>query len=43
MVVTMIDDVVYARADAGSVNRSDELELVARAKAGHAPAFDELF
>jgi RNA polymerase sigma-70 factor (ECF subfamily) len=42
--VTIVDDIERARADAGPVNRSsDEAELVAGAKAGHAPAFDELF
>lgn len=44
MAVTIVDDIERARADAGTVNRSsDEAKLVAGAKAGHAPAFDELF
>jgi RNA polymerase sigma-70 factor (ECF subfamily) len=44
MSVTVIDDIERARANADLVNRSsDEAELVAGARAGHAPAFDELF
>jgi RNA polymerase sigma-70 factor (ECF subfamily) len=44
MEMIIIDDIERARANAAPVNCSgDEAELVAGARAGHAPAFDELF